>query len=144
MAGITHSDFNGKMRRAARARRGRSRSRTRAGRVTDARLRIGVDARELVGRPTGVGRYLAGILGAWAADGAFPHHVTLFLPSPLPASLTGPLGVFDRHVDSATHAGTWWEQMRLPRAAAAAGVDVFFAAGYTSPIFLTCPSVVAI
>src|SRR5205085_1387163 len=104
----------------------------------------GVDARELVGRPTGVGRYLAGILGAWAADGAFPHRVTLFLPSALPASLAAPLGAFDSRVDSAARAGTWWEQMRLPRAAAAAGVDVFFAAGYTSPFLLTCPSVVAI
>ena len=31
-------------------------------------MRIGIDARELCGQPTGVGRYLGGLLQQWAAD----------------------------------------------------------------------------
>ena len=49
-------------------------------------LHIGVDARELVGKPTGVGRYLSEILRAWLARGTFSHRLTLFLPAPLGAS----------------------------------------------------------
>jgi hypothetical protein len=33
-------------------------------------MRIGIDARELSGKPTGVGRHLAGLLGAWESS---PH-----------------------------------------------------------------------
>ena len=41
-------------------------------------LHIGIDARELAGTPTGVGRYLAGVLKEWSRLD-FPHRVTLFL-----------------------------------------------------------------
>ena len=37
-------------------------------------MRIAIDARELCGHPTGVGRYLAGILDAWAATGVGTRH----------------------------------------------------------------------
>ena len=33
-------------------------------------MRVAIDARELCGRPTGVGRYLAGLLTAWANSAA--------------------------------------------------------------------------
>jgi glycosyltransferase involved in cell wall biosynthesis len=108
------------------------------------RLHIGVDGRELVGRPTGVGRYLIGILRAWSADPAFPHRVTLFLPAPPPDAVKALGPRFGVQVELAARAGTLWEQTRLPAAAARANVDVFFAAGYTGPLRLKCPFVVAV
>ena len=42
-------------------------------------MRIGVDARELCGEATGVGRYLGGLLQHWAADPrARGHEVVLY------------------------------------------------------------------
>ena len=40
--------------------------------------------------------------------------------------------------------GTWWEQVQLPRAAAADHLDVFFAPQYSAPLALKTPTVVAI
>ena len=49
-------------------------------------MRIGIDARELAGRPTGVGRYLLEILGAWAEAGIQERHeLVLYGTAPLPA-----------------------------------------------------------
>ena len=39
-------------------------------RSADRSMRVAIDARELCGRPTGVGRYLAGLLDAWSASDA--------------------------------------------------------------------------
>jgi glycosyltransferase involved in cell wall biosynthesis len=106
-------------------------------------LHIGVDGRELMGHATGVGRYIVEVLRAWAADPAFPHRVTVVVPGePKPALRA--LG--DRvtwHIEPNEHAGTWWEQTRLPGALSRSGVDVLFAAGYTAPIRRACPFVVA-
>jgi glycosyltransferase involved in cell wall biosynthesis len=55
-------------------------------------VRIGVDARELAGRATGVGRYLGEMLACWSRDpAAAAHEITLFTPGPLalPAGLIG-------------------------------------------------------
>lgn len=112
--------------------------------MADRPLHIGVDGRELVGQPTGVGRYIEGILRAWTTDASFPHRVSVFLASTPPPRL-GALGSrIEWVVDAAAHGGTLWEQTRLPRAMAAAGVDVFFAAGYTAPLRMPRPFVVAI
>src|SRR5918995_2935601 len=43
-------------------------------RASTAEMRIGIDARELCGKPTGVGRHLAGLLGAWSVDTAASRH----------------------------------------------------------------------
>ncbi len=51
--------------------------------VAERALHIGIDARELAGHPTGVGRYLSGLLHAWATDQAVRHRFTLFSPSKL-------------------------------------------------------------
>lgn len=107
-------------------------------------LHIGVDGRELLGRPTGVGRYLAEILGAWIGDPTWPHRLTIFVPSSPGDDLRARFPNVDWHVVASTSTGTRWEQMRLPRAITRAGVDVFFAAGYTAPLRLACPFVVAI
>lgn len=106
-------------------------------------LTIGVDARELAGHPTGVGRYVAGVLQAWATDG-FPHRLRLFLHAPPPAWITHlPLDLTVT-ITPATVAGTWWEQTVLPSAARRAGVDVLLAPAYTAPLRSPCPTVLIV
>jgi glycosyltransferase involved in cell wall biosynthesis len=106
-------------------------------------MRIGVDTRELMGRPTGVGRYLAELLAAWAgaASGvASRHEFVLYGPAPLPAGAGAqvePLRPKLRALPG--RGGTWWEQVTLPAAAARDGLDVFFAPAYTAPLRLSCP-----
>jgi glycosyltransferase involved in cell wall biosynthesis len=107
-------------------------------------LHIGVDGRELLGRPTGVGRYVREVLLAWLSDPRWPHRLTVFLPQAPPSDLVRALpGVTWVH-DTARHGGTWWEQMRLPALVRRAGPDVLFAPAYTAPIRLGCPYVVLI
>ena len=106
-------------------------------------MRIGVDTRELMGRPTGVGRYLAELLAAWAdpASGvASRHEFVLYGPSPLPdgvAARVGPLRPIVRVAPGG--GGTMWEQWTLARAAAGDRLDVFFAPAYTAPLGASCP-----
>lgn len=93
-------------------------------------MRIAIDARELVGRPTGVGRYLGELLRAWGdLPGAHAHDFILCAPDrvPLPTSLRV-------EAMSAPGSGTVWEQFVLPRLAARARADVLFAPGYTGPV----------
>ena len=105
-------------------------------------MRIGIDARELCGRPTGVGRYLNGLLANWAVDPAAAcHEFVLYAPEPLPLALDG------RRFASRVVAGgggTIWEQARMPASAAGDHLDVFFAPAYTAPMFRRLPTVVAI
>jgi glycosyltransferase involved in cell wall biosynthesis len=112
--------------------------------VTDRPLHIGIDGRELLDKPTGVGRYLAALLEEWTRPDAPPHRYTVFVPQAAPplAARSDRLA-WDVDAD-ATSAGTWWEQMRLPARVARARPDVFFAAGYTAPLRLRCPFVVAV
>ncbi|MBF8299913.1 MAG: hypothetical protein HW394_283 [Acidobacteria bacterium] len=105
-------------------------------------MRIAVDARELQGRPTGVGRYLAGILDAWATlPAALSHEVMLCAPGPLDPALTRG-GRTSTHVTGGS--GTWWEQRALPRLVGQTHADVLFAPGYTAPLLCPAPTVVAI
>lgn len=105
-------------------------------------MRIGIDARELAGRPTGVGRYLAGLLRQWsAADETRAHEFVLYTPEPLETSLDGRR--FATRVVSG-RSGVWWEQIRMPRTASRDHLDVLFSPGYTTPLFRKVPAVVAI
>src|SRR5438067_5101114 len=105
-------------------------------------MRIGIDARELCGRPTGVGRYLAGLLQEWATGGrACSHEFVLYAPEPI--SLPLDARKFRTRVVAGAP-GTWWEQVKLPREARADNLDVWFAPGYTAPLRLAVPVVVAI
>src|SRR5262252_11019232 len=115
---------------------------TRAARRSSVAMRIGIDARELCGRATGVGRYLAGLLHEWAKGGrACAHDFVLFTPEA--TTLTLDSRRFRTRVIAGA-AGTWWEQITLPRAVKADAIDVWFAPGYTAPLRLTMPVVVAI
>ena len=105
-------------------------------------MRVGIDARELTGHPTGVGRYLQGLLTAWSTDEAVRRHeFVLYAHEPVP------LAVDARRFASRTvggRSGTRWEQVQLPRAAAKDSLDVFFSPGYTAPLLIKVPFVVAI
>jgi glycosyltransferase involved in cell wall biosynthesis len=97
-------------------------------------MRIAIDARELVTRPTGVGRYLAELLRAWGdLPGAHAHEFILCAPDlvPLPQGRLAGLRV---EAMSAVGSGTMWEQFTLPRLVGRAGADVLFAPGYTGPM----------
>jgi glycosyltransferase involved in cell wall biosynthesis len=105
-------------------------------------MRIGIDARELTGRPTGVGRYLAGLLAEWStAESARQHEFVLYAAQP-PAAELDTRKFVPRIVQGA--GGTWWEQISVPPVAHADHLDVWFAPGYTSPLRLTIPTVVTV
>ena len=111
-------------------------------------MRIGIDARELMGRPTGVGRYLAQLLRAWAdpASGvAGRHEFVLYGPASLPeAGRAGwaTLRATERVLPG--RGGAAWEQLVLRRAVQSDSLDLFFAPAYTAPLALRCPVAVTI
>jgi glycosyltransferase involved in cell wall biosynthesis len=105
-------------------------------------LRIGVDARELLGEVTGVGRYLGELMTRWTrrADAA-SRRFTLYAPRPLDIALPKQ-SAETRVVPGGT--GTWWEQTALRRAVRADKPDIFFAPAYTAPLALGVPFAVTI
>jgi glycosyltransferase involved in cell wall biosynthesis len=115
-------------------------------------VRIGIDAREICGRATGVGRYLAGLLREWAADDRARRHEFVLYAQEKDRLKGAPKALEDADAISSSFTtrvvdgtpGVWWEQMRLPRAARADRLDVFFAPAYSAPLRLDVPVVVAI
>jgi len=103
-------------------------------------VRIGIDARELCGHRTGVGRYLGGLLREWSTDDR-RHEFVLYAHQPLGVALDARR--FPTRV-VAGRGGTRWEQQQLPAAVARDHLDVFFSPGYTAPLFSRIPFVVAI
>lgn len=89
-------------------------------------VRIAIDGRELQGQPTGVGRFLKGVMAAWDASPDARRHEFVTLA---PAHRRG---------------STAWEQLSLPRLVRAARADVLFAPAYTGPLRCPVPMVVAI
>ena len=104
------------------------------------RLRIGIDARELTGARTGVGRYLAELIARWTArSDAATRLLLLYTPEPLPSAWP--------HTDVRLlggGGGTWWEQTTLSAAVRRDSPDVFFAPAYTAPVSLGVPLAVTI
>jgi glycosyltransferase involved in cell wall biosynthesis len=114
-------------------------------------LRVGVDAREIIGDRTGVGQYLGELLRRWTnrADAATRRFV-LYAPEPIP--LTFPPGTAEVRILRARGPsvvtgrgrGTWWEQTSLRRAVSRDPLDVFFAPAYTAPLGVSVPLAVTI
>jgi glycosyltransferase involved in cell wall biosynthesis len=104
--------------------------------------RIGLDARELLGDATGVGRYLAELLGRWMVrEDRHRRQFLLYAPGALPLQLepgTAGLRIIGRG------RGTWWEQTYLRRAVRDDRLDVFFAPAYTAPLGTGVPLAVTI
>lgn len=104
-------------------------------------MRIAVDARELVGKPTGVGRYLSELIARWSVDPDAARHEWRFymhetMPLPTAFASAGEIVPGD--------GGTRWEQWTLPRALGRARPDVLFAPGYSAPFASPCPTAVTI
>ena len=100
-------------------------------------LRIGIDARELLGETTGVGRYLGELLRRWTArTDAAARRFILYSPEALRLPLGEGLAE-TRIVPGGT--GTWWEQTALRKAVRSDRPDVFFAPAYTAPVGLGVP-----
>jgi glycosyltransferase involved in cell wall biosynthesis len=105
-------------------------------------MRIGIDAREIGGRATGVGRYLGGLLHEWTESReARRHEFVLYAPGDLSISLDA-RRFATRRVKGA--GGTFWEQVQLPSAIARDHLDVWFSPAYSMPLRLRIPGVVAI
>jgi glycosyltransferase involved in cell wall biosynthesis len=105
-------------------------------------LRIGIDARELLGDVTGVGRYLGELITRWTTrSDAASRRFILYAPRPLDLPL--PKQSAETRVVSGG-SGTWWEQTALRRAVRADKPDVFFAPAYTAPVALGIPFAVTI
>lgn len=105
---------------------------------------IVIDGRELAGRPTGVGRFLMGLLTVWAARPLPGHRFTLIVPGDVPAEVAALAPRIVVHQVAAGSTGTWFEQFALPGIVGDLGADVFLAPAYTAPLRLHCPFVVAI
>jgi glycosyltransferase involved in cell wall biosynthesis len=108
-------------------------------------MRIGVDARELCGRPTGVGRHLAGLLSAWKdSTKASRHSWVLYAPQNISTSVESslPSNTDVRIIPGSGN--TVWEQVSLARAVRSEEPDVFFAAGYSAPLTIDCPTVLVV
>ena len=104
-------------------------------------MRVAIDARELCGRPTGVGRYLAALLDAWAAsDRARRHEWVLIAHAPLAEAARWPA----QSVIVKGAGGSIWEQLSLPRALSAQRPDVVFSPGYTAPVTVATPLVLTV
>jgi glycosyltransferase involved in cell wall biosynthesis len=103
-------------------------------------MRIGIDAREMVGRQTGVGRHLSGLLAEWrASDVARAHQFVLYAHEAIPDA-AAPFAT--RIVPGAS--GTWWQQVQLPRAIRDDGLDVFFSPQYTAPLLVATRTVMVL
>jgi len=94
-------------------------------------MRIAIDARELAGQPTGVGRYLSEIVREWESMAEAAKHQYVFCA---PAEMTYE-GSLRATVAVENGKGTLWEQRSLPRLAQRAGADVLFCPGYSSPVW---------
>ena len=103
-------------------------------------MRIGIDARELSGHPTGVGRYLAGLIREWLlTTPVHKHELVLYAHRPIAWLPEG----YDVRVLPGT-GGTRWEQRTLARAIDKDGIEVLFSPAYSTPLMTRVPRVVAL
>ncbi len=106
-------------------------------------MRIGIDARELCGRPTGVGRYLSRLLSSWEGlPEASAHDVTLYAPQEIemPPARQSVRRLRTRVQVLPGRGGTWWEQITLASAVRRDRPDVLFAPAYSAPIGIRTPT----
>ena len=107
--------------------------------------RIGIDARELEGRPTGVGRYLRNLLSCWAEeslrDSFYLYSHTHLKGHPYLASP----GFHLHHLSSRLlQSGVYWEQCLLPPYIKRHKIELFFGPGYSLPLRLKCKRAVTV
>jgi glycosyltransferase involved in cell wall biosynthesis len=101
-----------------------------------------VDARELQGRPTGVGRYLRNLVRALTEEQGDTIVAYVAGEPPRDRVLDHPL--VDVRTLPRLRPGLAWQQLRLPPAIRSAHLDVFFAPAYTCPWFAGIPCVTTV
>jgi len=101
-------------------------------------LRIGIDAREVSGEPTGVGRVVAGLLGAWPED----DELLLYSRRPLPWEYLGGRRRSRVIPGPRRLPGSVWEQTLLPRRLRGDRVAALFSPAYSMPVLAPCGVVV--
>jgi glycosyltransferase involved in cell wall biosynthesis len=107
---------------------------------------VGVDARELVGQPTGTGRYLRNLLSHWSeAAHSGRHRIVAYFNGTRPADgvLDRP-GIVCRSPNTRPVHGLVWQERVLPSAARSDGLTVFFSPAYSCPLRLDAPRVTAV
>jgi len=105
-------------------------------------MKIGVIAAEMEGRPTGVGRYLEGLLGGLATwDHGIEWHL-FFQGVPWQGQPVGE-GIVT-HFSEDRGGRVMWEQVRLARELSRHDLDLLFGPAYTLPFGGHLPSVVTI
>lgn len=98
-------------------------------------MRIGIDARELQGRPTGAGRYLRSLLRCWTQT-AEDTLVAYFNGNAPADSILSGARIELRPLGDGRQRGLLWQQRTLLAAARCDALDVFFSPAYTCPLRL--------
>jgi glycosyltransferase involved in cell wall biosynthesis len=106
-------------------------------------LTIGIDGRELQGRPTGTGRYLRSLLRIWSSTSEDRLVAYFNGPPPQDAALRHPR-IRARALGARPTRGLVWQEIVLPAAARQDGLDVFFAPAFTCSLRLGVPRVTAV
>ncbi len=106
------------------------------------RLAIGIDGRELAGRPTGTGRYLRSLLRHWREGG---DSLVVYFNGEPPADAQLAQPAFRlRPLGDGRARGLVWQQRLLPAAVRTDELDVFFSPAYSCPLGLSVPRVTAL
>ena len=100
-------------------------------------MRIGIDAREIQGKMTGIGRYLTGFLQHISES----HHEYFLYYSKSPQNKFNYPKTQIRILKGKRF---FWDHISLPKALAKDRVDLFFSPYYKRPWFLSCKSVVTV
>ena len=104
---------------------------------------VGVDARELQGRPTGTGRYLRNLMRHWSRSGQ--DRIVAYFKGPYVADPALERStVTARALGRGDERALLWLERLVPPAARADGIEVFFAPAYVCPLSLEVPRVTAV
>jgi glycosyltransferase involved in cell wall biosynthesis len=101
-------------------------------------MRFAIDARELTGQPTGVGRLLSGILQSWPER----DELILYARAPVPWEVLDPPRRSRVIPGPRSLPGAIWEQTLLPAAVRRDGAKALFSPAYGLPALLSVGSVV--
>ncbi|HVR30298.1 MAG TPA: glycosyltransferase [Thermoanaerobaculia bacterium] len=107
-------------------------------------MRLGIVASEMEGEPTGVGRFVEGVVTG-LAESAFDGEVHLFFQGePFEHPLWSDPRFRLHYSRRGGRSPVLWEQVSLPPRLARAGLDVLCGPAYSLPPRLPCPALVAI
>jgi glycosyltransferase involved in cell wall biosynthesis len=98
-------------------------------------MRIGIDAREMGAKPTGVGRYLSNILYYWIKEFSHHHYFLYFKDEPEDSELLNFPNVIKKLIPSNIISfNMYWQQIQLPPQIKKDAVDIFFSSSYSIPL----------